>query len=298
MYVSGTFAELLVQRLRSQAELLKSLTKHPTLVGSGREGAFRDLVREMIPRRFEVLEGTVAGPISNTGKPSRSSRQVDCMLVDTFTYPTLLRSGNLAVVLHQAVRAIVELKGLVFEIKGTQADAFRRMLVQVGSLKDELALDDTVLTALLVFDDNVTLPDLRNWLEAAITYRNGLLASNTANEDRDALSTGMLPQYIITSSGLLVEKQVHAAYLFYELDPHSAIVFLLASLLRVASLTREDAEHFGVLTAIGGNPGNTRDVRLATAYTEFTTHFGSPPLPKPSGAELDLADPRPPSQGP
>lgn len=282
----ATYAELLVQRLHSQAQLLKSLTKHPTLVGSGRESAFRDLVREMIPRRIEVLEGTVAPPIAGAKPPARSARQVDCMLVDTFTYPTLLRSGNLAVVLHHAIRAIVELKGAVFEVKGTQEHAFRKMLVQVGSLKDELALDDTVLTALLVFDDSITAASLRGWIEAAIAYRNSLLANNDATTDRDALSSGMLPKYIITSSGVLVEKQLTPAYLFYEMDPHAAIVFLVASLLRVASLTREDAEKYGVLSA-------DADVRLSDAYTEFHSHFGSPPLPEATGAELDLSDPPP-----
>jgi hypothetical protein len=321
-----------VQRLRSQAELLKSLTQHPTLVGSGREGAFRDLVRELLPRRIEVLEGTVAGPVNADG-PTRSKRQVDCMLVDTFTYPTLLRSGNLAVVLHQAVHAIVELKGEVVAVDSTEEEAFRQMLVQLGKTKDELSLDGAVVTALLVFDDTITASKLRKWIKAAIAHRNRLLANSGAKDrkartrsrrqkrqreeaERDALSTGQLPQYIATSSGMLVEK-FGSEYRFYEMEPDDAIVYLLVILLRATLLPPEDATSFGVLPPIApsapgtlpaitpSNPGASsgqqaqalpstsatlKTSRLSEAYSEFTTHFALAPTT--ASDTIDLTDPK------
>lgn len=297
------FSELLVKRLRSQAELFKSLTQHSTLVGSGREGAFRDLVRELIPRRLEVLEGTVAGPVGAEG-PARAKRQVDCMLVDTFTYPTLLRSGNLAVVLHQAVRAIVEVKGEIVAVNSTKEDAFRKMLIQVGKARDVLAPASRVLTALLVFDPAITSSMLRSWIEAALTYRNSLFANATQDAERDALSAGRLPHYIVTSEGLLVEKR-GSEYLLYEMGPDDAIVYLLAILLRVSLLPPDEASSFGVLASIGtsdpplsgsadpatlgGASSSTEARRLSEAYTEFAAHFAL--VPTASTGTIDLTDP-------
>jgi hypothetical protein len=45
----------------AQANLLEALTAHPTLVGAGRERAVIDMLRGQIPRRYEVLAGTVLG---------------------------------------------------------------------------------------------------------------------------------------------------------------------------------------------------------------------------------------------
>jgi hypothetical protein len=302
------FSELLVQRLHSQAELLKSLTQHSTLVGAGREGAFRELLRELLPRRLEVLEGTVAGPVGKDG-PARTKRQVDCMLVDTFTYPTLLRSGNLAVVLHRAVRAIIEVKGEIVAVPpSTPEGEFRKMLAQVGKTRDTLGPASKVLTALLVFDAAIMASTLRAWIESAIAYRNSLdeaSARATREErktqaERDALSPGQLPQYIVTSSGMFVEK-LGTQYHLYEMGTE-AIVYLLAILLRVSLLP--PASSFGVLAPIVGSgplaegtmgptvPSETSspDAKsLSEAYEEFTAHFALVPT-TPIGT-IDLTNP-------
>ncbi|HWU89499.1 MAG TPA: DUF6602 domain-containing protein [Kofleriaceae bacterium] len=286
--MSETFAELLVQRLKAQASLLQSLTGHPTLVGNGRESAFRQLLHDLVPRRYEVLEGTIAGDGG-----TRTRRQVDCMIVDTFDFPTLFRSGSLAVVLRHAVRAIVELKGTLIAIGKPKSEAFQDMLIQIGRTKDQLQLGVDVITGLFIFSDQITTSDARTWLGDAVTARNEWAARGVQKENRGALMAAMLPNYIVTSEGIVVEKLLAPhRYRFYNADAAVAVAFLVANLLQAVALPPQDAEHYGIPRVIDpANPSPTS--KLAEAYTEFATHFGSPTLPAPSGPDLDLTDPQP-----
>ncbi len=282
--MSETFAELLVQRLKAQASLLRSLTGHPTLVGTGRESAFRQLLRELVPRRYEVLEGTIA-----TGQDgTRSRRQVDCMIVDTLAFPMLFRSGSLAVVLRQAVRAVLELKGAMVAIDKSRPEAFRELLVQVGRTKAQLRLGVDVITAIFLFADDITATDLRAWLGEAIQARNRWAAKGEQKANCDALHAIMLPSFIVTSEGLVVEKIVAGpSYRFYETDPTVAAAFLISNMLRTVVLPPEEGDHHGIPAAASHEAPSSR---LMAAYTEFIEQFGSPVLPTPSGPDLDLID--------
>jgi len=282
--VSETFAELLVQRLKAQASLLRSLTGHPTLVGTGRENAFRQLLHELVPQRYEILEGTIAG---DSG--ARARRQVDCMIVDTFEFPTLFRSGNLAVVLRQAVRAIIELKGTIVAIDKPRSEAFRDLLIQIGRTQEQLQLGVDVITVLFLFDEDITASELRTWIEEAIAARNRWASRGEHKADRDALSAAVLPSYIVTSEGLVVEKILDMpVYRFYKTDPAVAVAFLIANLLRAVAFPPEKREPPEML---GTDPAKTvPSPRLLAAYTELAEHFGSPTLPDPSGADLDLTN--------
>jgi hypothetical protein len=102
------FAQALRQRLVAQAELFAALSSHTATTGAGRERALADLLREVLPRRVEVLSGVVAR--TDGGTPAKSARQVDVIIADTHDFPVLARSGDLAVVLPDAVRAMVEIK--------------------------------------------------------------------------------------------------------------------------------------------------------------------------------------------
>ncbi len=103
------FRDVLVQRVRAQATLIGAFTTHRTLTGGARERAIVQVLREMLPRRFEALTGAVAafGP---DGQLVTTDRQIDLMVVDTWLYPTLFRDGETAVVFADAVRALVEIK--------------------------------------------------------------------------------------------------------------------------------------------------------------------------------------------
>lgn len=103
------FRDVLVQRIRAQADLIGAFTTHRTLTGSARERAIVHVLREMLPRRFEALTGAIAA-FTSDGRLQTTDRQIDLMVVDTWLYPTLFRDGDTAVVFAEAVRAIVEIK--------------------------------------------------------------------------------------------------------------------------------------------------------------------------------------------
>jgi hypothetical protein len=102
-------SQLLWRRMRAQADLFAALTAHPTLVGEGRQDALAELLRQVMPGRFEVLSGTVA-LLDDDQQAMRSTRQIDIIVTDTMDFPTLMRSGNVAVVLAQSVQAAIEVK--------------------------------------------------------------------------------------------------------------------------------------------------------------------------------------------
>src|SRR5262245_3876702 len=102
-------SQVLRRRLKAQADLFAALTAHPTLIGTGREQALSELFRQFMPRRFEILEGTVA-ILDDNRRPIRSTQQLDIIVADTTDFPTLLRSGNVAIVLAHSVRAVMEVK--------------------------------------------------------------------------------------------------------------------------------------------------------------------------------------------
>jgi hypothetical protein len=162
--------QLLRQRLKAQADLFAALTSHPILVGAGREGALADLFRQFMPRRFEILEGAVAIVDANQ-RPTRSLHQLDMIVADTMDFPTLLRSGNVAVVLSQSVRAIMEVKsGLK---RGAQ---FIAALIQIARARQLLKPTDPVFTGLFSFGAPTNAETLRDWLSDVVALRD-LLAT-------------------------------------------------------------------------------------------------------------------------
>src|SRR5438045_3269978 len=92
---------MLHHRIRAPADLLAATTAHPVMVGDGREHALSELLRQFLPRRFEILQGAVA-IADEDQRPMRTTHQLDLIIVDTMDFPTLLRAGNTAVVLSQS----------------------------------------------------------------------------------------------------------------------------------------------------------------------------------------------------
>jgi hypothetical protein len=214
------------------------------------------------------------------------------MIVDTFEFPTLLRSGSLAVVLRQAVRAVIELKGAIVAIGKSRSEAFRDLLVQVGRTKNQLQLGEEVITAMFLFADDISTTDLHAWIGEAIEVRNQWTAKGEQFRDRDALHEVVLPSYIVTSAGLIAEKLVaRRAYRFYETDPAVAMTFLVANLLRAVALPPDEDEQPGLLAADLGNEAHSS--KLVSAYTDLIEHFGSSTPPHPSVPDLNLTDPPP-----
>src|SRR5207237_3296123 len=94
--VDQTLRGLLRKRMQAQADMFAAVTSHPTLIGSGREDALAELLRQLLPRRLELLSGTIA-IFNDQGVPEKSTNQIDLIVADTLDYPTLLRVGATAV---------------------------------------------------------------------------------------------------------------------------------------------------------------------------------------------------------
>lgn len=157
--------QLLHQRLRAQAELFYALTSHPTLIGSGREDALAELFRQFMPRRYEILSGTVAVTTADR-QPSRSTQQLDIIVADTTDFPTLLRLGNVAVVLSQSVRAVIEVKSDL-----ERGAKFIDAIVQIARARQLMTAEASVLTGLFSFGAPTQPGTLRGWLEDVFELR-------------------------------------------------------------------------------------------------------------------------------
>lgn len=212
------FAEALRQRLVAQAELFAALSSHTTITGTGRERALADLLREVLPRRVEVLSGVVAR--MDDGAAAKSARQVDLLIADTHDFPVLARSGDLAVVLPDAVRAMVEIKTRVSEMK----DAIK----QLAESRSECTTGQTWYSALFSYNYPNSSKDLRTVLSLLITARNeangqlqdpGLDPAVRAKLQAEVspLVDANLPELIVSEKGAIGIK-VGSVYQFYECD--------------------------------------------------------------------------------
>jgi hypothetical protein len=119
------YAGLLGESFRARVELLGSVlgnAHHPS-VGTFKESLIAELLRNTIPKRFEVASGfvlfampgqtPVAGPVSD---PMRYhsfvlSHQCDVIVYDAANVPVVFRDLNFAIVRPEAVRAVIEIKG-------------------------------------------------------------------------------------------------------------------------------------------------------------------------------------------
>ena len=210
------FRDVLVQRIRAQATLIGAFTTHRTLTGNARERAIVAVLREMLPRRFEALTGTIAafGP---DGQLQTADRQIDLMVVDTWLYPTLFRDGDTAVVFAEAVRAIVEIKTTAVGMR-----AWFDALVQSAALCD--AVDPSSVIPRVVFgyetggrEELAAALRVVNWArrqpaeEGIVAFtprvRRGRRKESTAGEPRKVRSAllrpAFLPELLIGGSGVL-----------------------------------------------------------------------------------------------
>jgi len=214
-------AKRLQERTGAQANLLAALTAHPTLVGYGREQALTGLLRDLIPRRFEVLSGSFI-PQPATGTTGKSVFQVDLMVIDTTEYPTLFRAGDIAVVLPHSIRTIVEVKsglGAVRNRKGKikKGETFLTALEQIGNLNLHLLPDHAPLSVLFSFAAPVKNSTLSKWIMDAIAERNNRIQlsnaptclpkqKSTLRESASRLTASVLPSMIVSVSGAVAIK--------------------------------------------------------------------------------------------
>jgi hypothetical protein len=116
----------------------------------------------------------------------RSTHQLDLIIADTMDFPTLVRSGDLAVVLAPSVRAVMEVKSDLGRGVG-----FLQALVQIARVRQSLKSTDPVFTGLFSFGAPTKPETLRDWLQDVVALRD-LLATQRGGEKIAALRDKLL----------------------------------------------------------------------------------------------------------
>jgi hypothetical protein len=94
-YLAGFSDELLVKSSR-----IDLLIRHTGTVGSYREELLRNLLRQILPKRYEASTGFISG----------CARQIDIIIWDAEEYLPLFRDRDVVVVPRAAVRGVIEVK--------------------------------------------------------------------------------------------------------------------------------------------------------------------------------------------
>lgn len=88
------------------------------------------------------------------------------IVADTMDFPTLLRSGNVAVVLAQSVRAVLEVKSNL-----KRGASFVSALVQIARARQLLEPTDPMFTGLFSFGAPTNPETLRDWFGDVVALR-------------------------------------------------------------------------------------------------------------------------------
>lgn len=167
--------ELLRSWLQANANLLAGATDHGTLVGGARERALGALFRSLLPRRYEVLTGTIVSEDAAFG--DKTHRQFDLIIADTSHYPMLLRDGDIAIAPPQSVRAVIEVKSDL-----ASGSKFFSSIEQCASARAILGTMPAYV-ALYCYRAPSKSSTLRSWLNDLVNERtrlSGLLADDTS----------------------------------------------------------------------------------------------------------------------
>jgi hypothetical protein len=280
---SITLAGLLRRRLLAQADLFSTLTDHPSLLGSARERALAELLREVVPRRLEILTGAIAR-LDGTGEPRAATSQIDLMVVDTMDYPTILRAGETAIVLPQSVRAVVEVKSDL-----GKGEKFWEAMDQIGLVRRnalDAGMNNQFVTALFSFASPTNPETLRGWLEDLLAERARRVAPG-----RDAFAAANLPHIIMSDGGAVAMKRdlvvpaqggsLARVYRFFRTDAGApSAVALVDQILQRIAESLSDATHVD-------SPAATR---LASAFAIASKFLNVPLLEAANCQPLVLND--------
>lgn len=97
--------------LKSKVQRLDDLIgrDHWLSVGDYKESMLRDLLKNVIPKKFEVSTGFVVAA-TKEGKPIKS-KQIDILIWDSTNYAPIFRDKDFVIVPPEACKAIIEVKG-------------------------------------------------------------------------------------------------------------------------------------------------------------------------------------------
>ena len=94
----------LAQRLQNEFENTSSELHHPGVKGSIREDILKEVLRDIIPSRYEFGSGIVVDALDS------QSKQQDFILYDAFTSPSFLKRQTEVIIPVESVYATIEVK--------------------------------------------------------------------------------------------------------------------------------------------------------------------------------------------
>ena len=165
------YFESFANEITSKFRRLRTIVGHPTASGDYHEEILRTVLRNFLSKRFSVKKGFIyAGP-------GKVSRQIDLMVIDENSPAAyIFQEGDFAVVLPQAVVAIMEIKTTL------SASDFDRALENISSAKSLMEFPVNLTGIIFGFDgtspsDNI----LDSWFKRPTpsTFKNNnVLAPN------------------------------------------------------------------------------------------------------------------------
>jgi hypothetical protein len=232
------FGAMIGDQFRYRVNLLAQILRdaHEYSLGRYKERLLSQLISESLPSRYAVGTGFVLFPKERTftGSPpsdfdalNRSdhevSRQCDIIVYDKYDYPAVLQDGDFVVVLPEATRAIIEVKGTLksseidnsvghlidFGLKWQQCDRFYRskhspylhepslfiLAWQIGANTDGTPQSDAkrFQEAIVSHYKKIQSTDFEGfpYLDAALLYNDAVISS-TIWFEKDEFSLGFV----------------------------------------------------------------------------------------------------------
>lgn len=122
-----SYMSLLGESLANRIDLLSQLLNeaHYPTTGRYKESLLSELIAKFVPGRYSVGTGFVLFPVESYNVEGHGdeaeailsidkhvpSRQMDIIIYDSHSYPTIYRDGDVVVVRPEAVRCLIEVKG-------------------------------------------------------------------------------------------------------------------------------------------------------------------------------------------
>lgn len=97
----------IAKSLSSRVSAAACYTPHGPSAGDASEDIWIDIIREYLPRRYEVHSGFVIDSYGN------ESRQIDCLVFDAFYTPKLWGDNKYLYVPAEAIYAAIEIKQII-----------------------------------------------------------------------------------------------------------------------------------------------------------------------------------------
>lgn len=149
------YFESFANEITSKFRRLQSIVGHPTTSGDYHEEILRTILRNFLSKRFSVKKGFIyAGP-------DRVSKQIDLMVIDENSPAAyIFQEGDFAVVIPQAVVAIMEIKTIL------NAPDFDRALENISSAKSLMEFPANLTGIVFGFDGTNPSDDiLDDWFK-------------------------------------------------------------------------------------------------------------------------------------